>query len=344
MEAVAWVELLGHRGQVLHRHPAFAWPIRIGNTYDGDIVVDDPAFPETKIFLETSSGNEAEMFLELASTSTNGNGGDVPRLRINHKPVEAVAARSIRLFSDDVIECGAARMRVRLRGHVVSRHRLNGKERFVDSWAFAWLIAVTAAIWYGFFSSINSLNEDVSEQLKDPFSLVAALLIWWGGWSLITRLVTGYGHSREHLLITGILFVLYPNAGNVGSALAFATGATTFALGGQLVQLAGVFYAMFAHLRLVKRVGVTMSVLRAGLLPCITWLWLMNGINIVFPEDKKPMSYDASMWPASIVIKSNETAQDVLASLESVKERVDAAAKTIENRVNAGQSSNEPNK
>ena len=337
MEAVAWVELLGHRGQVLHRHPAFAWPIRIGNTYDGDIVVDDPAFPETKIFLETSVDKEAEMFFELATTSTNGNGGVVPQLRINDKPYETLGSRSMRLFGDDVIEGGSSRIRVRLRGHDVSHLRSNEKERFVDSWAFAWLIAVTAAIWYGIFSSINSLDEEVSAQLKDPFLFVIALLIWWGGWTLITRLATGYGHAREHLLITAILFVLYSNVGSAGSALAFATGTSSFALGGQLVQLAGVFYAMFAHLRLVKRVGLTMSVLRAGLLPCITWLWLMNGINIVFPEDQKPMSYDASMWPASIVLKSNKTAQDVLASLDSVKERVDSAAKSIGNRINEGQ-------
>lgn len=335
MESVAWVEVLGHRGQVLHRHPAFVWPIRIGNTYDGDIVVEDPVFPETKISLESSPDKEPEMFFKLATA--NGYGGAVPRLRINGKPFETVTSKSTRLFSDDVIECGSTRIRVRLRGHDVSRLRSNETERFIDSWAFAWLITIAAAIWYGFFSSINSLDEEVSAQLKEPFLFVIALLIWWGGWTLITRLATGYGHAREHLFITGILFALFSNAGSAGSVVAFATGMTAFAIGGQLVQLAAVFYAMFAHLCLVKRVGVTMSLLRAGLLPCIAWLWLMNGINIAFPEDQKPMSYDASTWPASIVLTSSGTAQDVLANLDSVKVEVDNAAKSIAKRVNEGQ-------
>jgi hypothetical protein len=335
MESVAWVEVLGHRGQVLHRHPAFAWPVRIGNNYDGDIVIDDPAFPEIKIFLETNADKETEVFFELATGKSNG--GAVSRLRINGKHFETTTPKSTQLLSDDVIECGSTRIRVRLRGHDPSCLGSIDTERFIGSWTFAWLIAITAAIWYGFFSSINSLDEEVSAQLKEPLLFVIALLIWWGGWTFTTRLATGYGHAREHLLITGILFALFSNAGSAGSVVAFATGTSAFAIGGQLVQLVAVFNAMFAHLRLVKPVSETMSVLRAGLLPCIAWLWLMNGINIAFPEDQKPMSYDASMWPASIVLTSNETSQDILASLDSVKERVDKTAKSIEIRVNEGQ-------
>ena len=335
MESVAWVEVLGPRGQVLHRHPAFAWPIRIGNTYDGDIVVDDPAFPASLISLELSAGNEPEMFFELASAIAPV--GIISRLRVNGKSFEPLTANAARLLGDDVVEFGATRIRVRLRGHDVTRLKSNARGRFVDSWAFAWLVAVTAAIWYGYFTAINSLDEEASAQFREAFLFVIVLLIWWGGWTLISRLATGYGHAREHLLTSGIMFALFSNCSSAGSALAFATGMTAFATAGQIAQMAAVYFAMFAHLRLVKPVGVAMSILRAGVLPCIVWLWLLNGIDMVFPQDQAPISYDASIWPASMAFSSGGAAQDILTSLDDVKTRVDEAAKGIAKRVNEDQ-------
>jgi len=39
---LAWVEVIGRRGEVRARHAVTAWPCRVGRGYDMEVILDDP--------------------------------------------------------------------------------------------------------------------------------------------------------------------------------------------------------------------------------------------------------------------------------------------------------------
>lgn len=330
MESIAWVELLGPRGQVLHRQPVFAWPIRIGPHYVGDIVIDDRTFPDAKIELYQGDGGQDALtfcFEVVQSSSANAS-----KLRLNGKSIAIDSPGRLIIGGNDVLECGSTRMRIRIRGHEVEHPPKNVKAGWSKSWVFATGIAFAAVFWNGYFSFVNSLNEDASAQFTEAFKSTPILILWWALWATISRLVSGSTHAREHLLISGIFIFLSSNWSHIGSAIAFSTGIYGFTTAGSVLVVLTLGLALYAHLSFVKPVGLGIGLFRSTAITVFVWMWMFDGASVLYPPEQKPMDYDTSMWPSLMVVTKGDSPEQFLQNLDKAKGKLDQTALLIASR------------
>lgn len=330
MESIAWVEMLGPRGQVLHRQPVFAWPIRVGHRYLGDVVVDDRTFPDAKFELSSSYGGEDVLTFcleDAQSSSVNAS-----QLRLNGKVIERDSSGRFVVGGNDVLECGSTRMRIRIRGHEIEQLPANAQVGWSESWVFASGIAFAAVIWNGYFSFMNSLNEDASTQFTEAFKSMPILIVWWSLWASISRVVSGSSHAREHLLISATCVLLISNWSHVGSAVAFSTGIYSFTTAAAILEILTLGFALYAHLSYVKPVGRGFGLSRSAAITVFVWMWIFDGALILYPPEQKPMDYDTSMWPASLVTTTGDSPEQFLQNLDNAKAKLDQAALLIASR------------
>ena len=330
MESVAWVEILGPRGHVLFRQPVFKWPVRISHTYDGDVVVDDRSFPELMVDLSSDEGEQPVVVLCIDDQQRPTNKS--VSLRVNGSAPSFNNAGCVAVGGDDVLQCGATRIRIRLRGHAVSHENANEKVAWYKSWATAILIVGTWFVLSGYFSFANSIDEDVAAHFTGPFKTMLGLLVWWGGWAVISRTTSGISYAREHLLIAGLVITAVDSFDHVGSIVAFATGLGSFVTLAKLLQIAAIGLAIHAHLLFVKPAKPLLSLFRATLATALLWLFVFNGVSTIYPPEQRPMDYDASIWPSSFVIAQGESEERLLKGLDAAKEKVDIAANLIASR------------
>lgn len=330
MESVAWVETLGSRGHVLNRQPVFKWPVRISHSYDCDVVVDGRGFPDLMVDLSSDEVEKPVIVLRIDGQKQPAN--QLVPLRLNGRALTFDGTGSVAIGGDDVFQCGATRIRVRLRGHAVSDVHADEKVFWHSSWAAAIIVLGAWFAFLAYFGFANSLEEDVAAHFDGPSTALLFLLIWWGFWSSISRVATGMFYAREHLLIGGLLVAAFVSMRHIGSIAAFATGLGSLASVGKLLQLVMVGLAIHAHLLLVKPAKPLVSVLRASLVPALLWLFVFDGVSTIYPPEQRPMAYDASIWPSSFVISQGDSEENFLNGLDAAKEKVDDAAKLIASR------------
>lgn len=330
MESVAWVEFLGPRGHVLNRQAIFKWPVRISHTYDGDVVVDDRSFPELTVDL--SSGEDEQPVVVLRKVDQQPPANKSVPLRLNGIAPSFADAGSVAIGGDDVLQCGATRLRIRLRGHAVSHEYANEKVVWHRSWATAIIVAGAWLVLSGYFDFTNSIDEDIAVHFQGPFKAVMSFLVWWIVWSSMSRAASGIFFAREHLLIAGLLFASFDFLHQIGSIAAFATGVGSLKSFGKLLQLAAIGFAIHTHLLYVKPARPLISALRAALFPVLAWLFMFDGVTTIYPPEQQPLEYDASIWPSSFVIAQGEPAEQFLKGLDAAKEKVDIAANLIASR------------
>lgn len=330
MESIAWVEMLGPRGHVLRRDPAFIWPIRLGHHYVGDVVVDDKTFPDSRIELSRADGGQAVLIFCLDQWSDESVNSH--QLRLNGKAVTIDNTGRFVISGNDVLECGATRLRIRMRGHEVDRSPSSSTIKWTESWMLAIAVAFVAMTWNGYFSFAISLEEDAAAQLTEATKTMPMMLLWWGFWATVSRLVSGFSHAREHLLITGILFLLHPNWNQIGSAIAFSTGIYSFTMVGEVLKIFALGIAFYAHLSFVKQTRTSVGLIRSALVTGFVWVWMLDGGLVFYSPEKRPMDYDTSMWPTSIVITSGDSAEHFFQGVDKAKAKIDQSAALIASR------------
>lgn len=330
MESIAWVETLGPRGQVLHRQAVFAWPIRIGHRYVGDIVVDDRTFPDARI--ELSRGDDGQDVLTYCLEEVQSSSANASRLRLNGKVIAIDSSRRFAIGGNDVIEFGSARMRIRIRGHEVEQLPANTTVEWSESWALAVGVAFAAVIWDGYFSFVNSINEDASAQFTEAIKATPILIMWWASWAFVSRLVSGFSHAREHLLVSGIFVFLISNWSHIGSAVSFSTGIYGFTTASAILDVLTLGLALYAHLSFVKPVGLGVGLFRSAAITVFLWMWMFDGALVLYPPEQKPMDYDTSMWPSTLVTTKGELPEQFLLDLDKAKGKLDQAALLIASR------------
>ena len=330
MEPVAWLEVLGPWGKVLHRHAAYRWPIRLSQNYTGDIVLDDPLLPD--MVVGKLQNEDGTISLTLQVTGTEGAQTKSPALFVNGKEVSGNNAPVNLVGGDEIIQCGATQMRVRLRGHTVKLAQASGYPAWQSSWFTAIAIATGSILFFAYFSFANSVEEDITKHVKNFGTALMMLTVWWGFWISASRLASGHFCARQHLLITGLLYLGLEGFDQIASIAAFATGIYAVTTIGKIFQLAALGVAVYAHLLFVKPARLVPSVLRASVVPALTWFFLMDGMSTIYPVEQQPIAYNASIWPAYFLVSKGDPTDTLFQDLAEAKETVDKAALVISAR------------
>jgi hypothetical protein len=207
-----WIETLSRHHDVLSRQRCHATEVRIGRSYDNDIVLDDPHVAARHLRIRRDDGGL------LVAEDLGSRGG----LYIDQAP-EAV--RVARIDGHTQLRIGSTLLRVRTADYDVGPERPLLGDR--GSWPLALgLIATVTGI-----TTVDEWFGDIAEVQLSRYVIRALLLlaiggIWTTGWALTSRIFSGAMHYGRHLAIAfGAILALsaYSTLGHVG-AYAFSIG------------------------------------------------------------------------------------------------------------------------
>ncbi|MBV7535412.1 FHA domain-containing protein [Duganella sp. sic0402] len=238
MKAPYFVEILARNGDVLHRHKVAGLPIRIGRSYDNDIILDDAHSAASHAIIETDDHNQV-VLRDLGSKN-----GTVYKGR---------RQTSLTLDGDAVVRLGHTRLRVRGADFPVA-------PEIADTTMHGWEGTTPATIGLlliALFSCFETWLSDV-----EPFALIryllvlasslAAGLLWAGVWALANRLFGSHARMGRHLFILGGALAVV-GLWRAGSAvLAYAWSAESLTRYGNLVTLGIACAMIFFHLLTIK--------------------------------------------------------------------------------------------
>lgn len=238
MKAPYFIEILARNGDVLHRHKVAALPIRLGRSYDNDVILDDAHSAAAHAIVDANEQGEL-VLRDLGSQ--------------NGTYLKGKRETSVVLSGDTMVRLGHTRLRVRAADFPVAAE-------IADTTMHGWEGTVPAAIGLALIAIFTCLETWLSD--VEPFALIryllvlasslAAGLLWSGLWALANRLFGSHARLGRHLFILGSALAVV-GLWRVGSAaLAYAWSAETFTRYGNLVTLAIACGMLFFHLITIK--------------------------------------------------------------------------------------------
>nr|WP_315257418.1 FHA domain-containing protein [uncultured Duganella sp.] len=238
MKAPYFIELLARNGDVLHRHKVAQLPIRIGRSYDNDIILDDAHSAASHAIIETDDHNQV-VLRDLGSKN-----GIVYKGR---------KQTSLTLDGEAIVRLGHTRLRVRGADFPVA-------PEIADTTMHGWEGGTPAAIGLALIAIFSCFETWLSD--VEPFALIryllvlasslAAGLLWAGVWALANRLFGSHARMGRHLFILGGALAVV-GLWRMGSAvLAYAWSAESLTRYGNLVTLGIACAMIFFHLITIK--------------------------------------------------------------------------------------------
>lgn len=238
MKAPYFIEILARNGDVLHRHKVAALPIRLGRSYDNDVILDDAHSAAAHAIVDANEQGEL-VLRDLGSQ--------------NGTYLKGKRQTSVVLGGDTMVRLGHTRLRVRAADFPVAAE-------IADTTMHGWEGTAPAAIGLALIAIFTCLETWLSD--VEPFALIryllvlasslAAGLLWSGLWALANRLFGSHARLGRHLFILGSGLATV-GLWKIGSAaLAYAWSAETFTRYGNLVTLAIACGMLFFHLITIK--------------------------------------------------------------------------------------------
>jgi hypothetical protein len=239
MEEVIWVEVLSRHREVAARYRCRGSVVTIGRGYDNDVVIDDPyvAPAHLRITRDESGALVAE---DLGTV--NGLFVDRRRERLQR----------VRLDGDKLVRIGGTTLRVREGGQPVAAER--PYRRHTRRWAAAAIMGVAIIAIDALWIWLSETSEPkVTRYVSPLFGSIMVLLVWIGGWSILTRIFAGEARFERNMVAALVGVLIYSLYNEVANFAAFSFSSRTIAsFHGMLVWvlLAAV---SFAHLRIIGR-------------------------------------------------------------------------------------------
>ncbi len=310
MKAPYFVEILARNGDVLHRHKVAQLPIRIGRSYDNDIILDDAHTAASHAIVETDDHNQI-VLRDLGSKN-----GTVHKGR---------RQTSLTLDGDTVVRLGHTRLRVRGADCPVAAE-------IADTTMHGWEGAMPATIGLvliAVFSCLETWLTDV-----EPFALIryllvlasslAAGLLWAGVWALANRLFGSHARIGRHLFILGSALAVV-GVWRAGSAvLAYAWSAESLTRYGNLVTLGIACGMVFFHLITIKPHHPRRFLIAATIM-LLAGSGLMVMTNLQSTGRAADELYMSVLLPPEVRHSDNRSVDQFLANAGKLKADLDAA-------------------
>ena len=206
MARVIWIEILSRGGQVVARHRRSGPVLRIGRSYQNDVIIDDPAVAPDH--LRVTQAEDGAILVTAVDASS---------------PFAIRGERRERSLvdGDTVLRVGHTSMRIRDETYAVPAAAavIVSKPRWIELAA----LIVVALLINGAILWLNETAEPkFSRYVAGMAGLGAAVLIWSGLWALISRIFAGAARFPRHLGIAAGAFLAYTIYTILAQALAFS--------------------------------------------------------------------------------------------------------------------------
>ncbi len=310
MNAPFYIEVLGRNGEVRLRQRFETLPIRIGQGYDNDFILDDRHTSAHHVSIEL---NESDGLEAVDLGSRNG---------IIHK-----RKRQSRLAIDGntVFRLGHTNLRVRTADFSVN-------EEMQDTTLHYWEGLPPALTGLGLMVSLAILstwitNTDKTEAIHYVTGLMGLLsigLLWSGGWSLANRLFGGQTRFGRHLFIAASGLVVMEIASLLESLLAYAFSLETLTRYGSHVAVAIGAGMVYFHLVTINPAHIKK---RFAIISIFMFFLGSGMIMIVNYQSRGRLAdelYMSELFSPGLRVSSDRTIDQFIAESKQLKPEIDA--------------------
>ena len=311
MSAPYFLEVLNRNDEVQARHALPTLPVRIGRSYDNDIILDDPHVAPQHAVLEL---NEAGMQVRDLG-SHNG----IVHQNLRHA--------ELALNGDSIFRLGHSRLRVRP-SHFPVAAELPDQTNHNFEGATPALIGLLLIAIYALTNRWIDSPEDnsVINYLMALGTLLVIGLLWAGSWAFINRLLDNQIRFGRHLFIAGAaltigqLWLVASNVIGYAFSLEWLTGF------GSLVAAAIAIGLIYFHLNTVqprhpKRIKMICACLMGGLCGYI----LLN--NYQRNDSLSDELYMSQILPPAFRLAPNHKLDDFFNEAKELKAKADLAGR-----------------
>lgn len=198
MEAPLTLEILDRFGKVRERHKLDRFPVRVGRSYDNDIILDDPYVSPSHIEV-LLDGNGHVLITDLKSE--NGLFSLHPLLR--HEVLSVEENQRIRIGHTDI------RLRSRnfpVRETFIDRVRPSQLHLLVTNMVMLpvfWLL--TAGLFLAYYYQQSYRDVTFNNLVSQVLPLFIFILIWSCAWSIVSKVVTHKFYFAYHAILTSVV-------------------------------------------------------------------------------------------------------------------------------------------
>ena len=316
MGTLALIEILDRDGSVRHSQRVGAWPLRVGRALDNDLVLDDPHVAAHHF---TVDANDDGVYLAVGDT-LNGVTVGAQQLAAGER-WQAAAVPS-------TIVAGRVHLRLRLAEHAVApERRLASSRVLAQGLGLVALLLVlnTAAMMFSTYLETDPepLWRTLATNLKGA---VVVLLVWCGGWTLLSKLFTRQGHFAWHVRVLLTAVLAWQATDALLSVLAFAfswPGLSSFTY---VIEMAIAAATLYLHLQAVEphRPHLTRAFAVGAL---VVGIGLSAWNNWQRTESLGSDLYLSTLLPPAVRVAKPVDADAFVSTLAPLQERLDAKAK-----------------
>jgi hypothetical protein len=306
MARVIWVEILTRSGQVVARHRCAGPALRIGRSYQSDVIIDDPAVAPDHLLATQSDDGAIVAAAAGASSGFSIRGEQRERSLVD---------------GDTVLRIGHTFLRIRDETYAVPAAAaiVEPKPRWIELSA----LIVVALLINGAILWLNEIAEPkFSRYVASIGGLVAAVLLWSGLWALISRIFAGAARLPRHLGIAAGAFLAYSIYTILAEAAAFSLSSAAIAgnLEAGLWIVLGI--ACFLHLQ-------TIAPGRPWLKAACVALLVAAGITVQVTSHLEQLknglqpSIARTNFPPAFRLASGESEDQFFAAVGALREKLD---------------------
>ena len=309
MNAPFYIEVLTRSGEVRHRQRVDALPIRIGQGYDNDFILDDRHTSAHHVVIDRSEAGGLEV-VDLGSR--NG---------VVHK-----GRRCERLAIDGntVFRLGHTNLRVRAADFSVADEM---RDTTFHGWE-GWPPALTGLVLLALLSLANTWLTDTEkiEAIRYVTAMVGMLvvgLLWCGGWTLANRIFAGQTRFGRHLFIAASGMVAIELASLLLSLAAYALSLEMLTRYGGHVAVAITAGMVYFHLITINPNNVKRYAITAVILMLVG-----SGLTLIFNyQNRGALSeelYMSELFAPSLRLSADHSIDQFLAESGRLKADIDA--------------------
>lgn len=302
-----FVETLASNGDVQLRQQVHALPIRIGRSYDNDVIVDDAFMAPHHALVELDGG--ALVLRDLGSR--------------NGVVASGRRQQQVALDGDTVLRLGHTRLRVRAAGHAVAPELV---DRTMHGWEGAAPGIVGAALTALVSLFVMWLADTQSFELLRYLQAIAwglgAALVWSGIWAFANRLFGHHARLGRHLFIFGCGLAALALFRLASSAVGYAFSLEPFTRYGSHVAVALVAAMVYFHLTTVRPQRP-----RRSAFICVGLAILGSGLALIGNEQRNGRLgdelYMSVLLPPEMRVSPDHSVDEYMGQVGAMKARLD---------------------
>ena len=304
-----FVELLSNNGDVQQRHKFTDLPVRLGRSYNNDIILDD----------HHTAGEHAVIEINEHGNLVIRDLGSQNAIKVNGK-----IHSQVQLTGDTVIQLGHTHVRVRDSNYVVSAEINDSTNHRWQGWPlFGFALAIIFAL------SLNtSWLSDISNNKSSDYIIAIAqwLLVaatWSGIWALANRVFGGTANFTRHLFTLSCALAALTLLDHLTIFLGFAFSWEWVTRYQSHMELAIGATTIYYHLRHINpRKSARFKVVCVGLALVASSIKLMN--NYQTTNQYADELYMHEVLPPAARLSRNHTLTEFDESIEKLKTKIDA--------------------